>query len=373
MFRRIHTSTRSKARRGVLTLEHGKVQTPCFMPIATRGSVKALPFADVKKLGATMVLANTYHLILRPGVEVIQKVKGLHNFTSWTSPILTDSGGYQVFSLSAMRKIAEDGVHFQSHIDGASMFLSPELSLDAQIKFGVDIAMVLDDVAGYPADKHRAREAMERTTRWAERSQAFLKKSRSKKKPRLFAIVQGSTYDDLRRESAETLTSLDFDGYAIGGLAVGEPEDAMYAMTEVVNGILPENKPRYLMGVGTPKNIVESVRRGVDMFDCVLPTRNARHGTLYIERKWKRGRSASAPTAIDYKILRLRNEKYRVSDEPIDSTCSCVTCKTISRAYLRHLLRVQEPTAMYYATVHNLHFYLTMMEELRGMIQKNTL
>lgn len=364
MLRITRHSKVSSARRGVLTLPHGKVRTPFFMPIATRGAVRSVPFSDVKKLGAEIALANTYHLLLRPGHEVLKKIGGLHKFTGWDRPILTDSGGYQVFSLSKFRKICDQGVEFRSHLDGGKVLLTPETSLRFQVDLGVDIAMVLDDVVAHPATKSQAKEAVRRTTEWARRSHDFMKK-KDAKRTNVFGIIQGSTYEDLRVESAKQLTEIDFDGFAIGGLSVGEPAKDMYAMTDIVVPHLPKDRPRYLMGVGTPDNIVESVKRGVDMFDCVIPTRNARHGMLYVNRGWSLNKGS-----ITYDTLRIKNQRYAKKDEAIDASCSCQTCKTTSRAYLRHLFHVGEPLAMHLASVHNLAFYLGIMKDLQDLIQK---
>jgi queuine tRNA-ribosyltransferase len=363
MFKVLKQSKRSGARLSTLTLSHGKVQAPFFMPIATRGAVRSLSFSEVKGLNAEIILANTYHLYLRPGISALKKLGGLHTFTNWERPILTDSGGYQVFSLAKFRKVTDEGVDFQSHLDGAKVHLTPEESLKAQLAMGVDIAMVLDDVAEYPATHERAEDALKHTTLWASRSQK-VKRPRTTK---LFGIVQGSVYKDLRERSANELTALDFDGYAIGGLSVGEPKKFLREMTQFTAALLPEHKPRYLMGVGTPDDIVAAVKNGVDMFDCVLPTRNARHGTLYVNRLWdKKGN-------MKYSVLRIRNGAYSLSKEKIDKNCECQTCKTTSRAYLRHLFNVGEPLAMHLATVHNVHFYLELMREIREKIKQGKL
>ncbi len=361
MFKIVKQSKRSGARLSTLSLSHGKISGPFFMPIATRGTVRSLAFSDVVSMGAEIVLANTYHLYLRPGIPALKKLGGLHAFTGWNRPILTDSGGYQVFSLAKMRKITDAGVDFQSHIDGARVSLTPEESLRAQITMGVDVAMVLDDVAEYPATHERAADALRRTTLWAKR-QAKLAKT-SKTKTKVFGIVQGSIYKDLREQSARELVALNFDGYAIGGLSVGEPKKFLRELTKFTAALLPENKPRYLMGVGTPDDILAAVKNGVDMFDCVLPTRNARHGTLYVNRRW------DAKGNMKYDALKITNRKYALSKARLDKNCKCETCKTTSRAYLRHLFNVGEPLAMHLATIHNVNFYLELMREIRSKIK----
>jgi len=366
MFHIVKKSTGSHARRGVLTLAHGKVQTPVFMPIATKGAVRTVPFTNVVEAGAQIVLANTYHLYLRPGNALVKKFGSLHEFIGWKKPILTDSGGFQVFSLSHMRKMKDSGVEFRSHLDGSRVMLTPEKSLGAQMDFGVDVAMVLDDVIGNPATKRQAAEAVERTTKWAKRSKQYAAKRRQRK-TKIFGIVQGSTFPELREQSAKELTDIGFDGYAIGGLAVGESTEELYDMAEMTAGFLPETKPRYLMGVGKPEDLVESVKRGVDMFDCVLPTRNARHGTVYARRSW------SASGKMSYEKLHMKNKKHEAAKEPIDSACSCATCATVSRGYLRHLFHVGEPLAMYYASVHNIQFYLELMQDIRKRISAGLL
>lgn len=363
MFKILKKSKRSGARLSTLTLAHGKVQAPFFMPIATRGAVRSLPFSDLYALGSEIVLANTYHLYGRPGVDTIKKLGGLHTFTGWSRPILTDSGGYQIFSLAKLRKITDEGVSFQSHIDGTKFLLTPEMTLEAQKKFGVDVAMLLDDVAAYPATHETAADAVRRTTLWAKRQ----KKVAKSPKTHVFAIIQGSVYKDLREQSAKDLVALNFDGYAIGGLSVGEPKKFLRDMTKFTAALLPENKPRYLMGVGTPDDIVAAVKNGVDMFDCVLPTRNARHGTLYVGRRW------DAKGNMKYDTLKITNAKYSQSKDVIDKNCTCTTCATTSRAYLRHLFNVGESLAMHLATIHNVHFYLELMREIRARIKQGKL
>lgn len=353
-------STKGKARRGRLTLPHGVVETPIFMPIATKGAVKTLSSADVEALGASIVLSNTYHLLLRPGFEGIQKLGGLHHFMGWDRPILTDSGGYQVFSLAKMNKTTENGVVFQSHIDGRRIDLTPELSMRMQNAIGSDIVMQFDDVAAGDSTRERYQDAMERSLRWAKRCKDSLPPGQN-----LFGIVQGGTHEDLRQRSLEGLKEIGFDGYAIGGLSVGEKREDAYRITEFVCDNLPADKPRYFMGGGMPEEIVHYVSVGVDMFDCVIPTRNARHGTLFT---W-----AMDPATVDfaehpvdfYKKLNVTGEASQFDASPVDTWCDCLTCKTTTRSYLRHLFSVGEILAMRLATIHNLRFYLRLMEELR--------
>lgn len=339
----------------IISTRHGKIKTPFFMPIATRGAVKFLHNDDFKKLKNQILLSNTYHLSLKPGLKIIQKAGGLHKFMNWDKPILTDSGGYQVFSLSAMRKIEEKGVRFKSTYDGSKHFFTPEKVIEIQEKLGSDIMMVLDECPPYPCTYEYAKKSQELTTRWAKRC----KKKQTKNL--LFGIVQGSVYKDLRIKSAKELVSMNFDGYAIGGLAVGEPAQEMYKILDYVCPLLPKNKPRYLMGVGQPEQILEAVKRGIDMFDCVLPTRNARHGSCYINLKLAKNLSN-----VKYNILRIKSEKYKSDFKPLDPTCRCATCTSgYSRAYIRHLFNVNEPLAQRLATIHNLHFYLELMRKIR--------
>ncbi|MBI4437777.1 tRNA guanosine(34) transglycosylase Tgt [Candidatus Uhrbacteria bacterium] len=358
-------TNRQRARRGRLVTAHGAIETPCFMPIATKGAVKTMSSADMHDLGAQILLANTYHLLLRPGLAAMKTLGGLHAFMGWDRPILTDSGGYQVFSLAKMNKTTEEGVTFQSHIDGARVALTPELSMQMQRAIGSDIAMVFDDVAAGDSTRERYEEAMERSSRWAKRS-----KEAHTGEQQLFGIVQGGTYEDLRERSLSGLLDVGFDGYAIGGLSVGEDREDAYRIASRVCELLPQDKPRYFMGGGMPEEIVAYVKMGVDLFDCVLPTRNARHGTLFV---W-----TSVPESIDWSKtqtgfsdrLRITNEAYQFDPSPVDPFCSCQTCATTSRAYLRHLFSVNEILALRLSTIHNLHFYLTLMRALRQWIEK---
>lgn len=356
-------SKHSAARTGTLTLAHGVVETPCFMTIATKGAVKTIDVPDLDAAGSQIILSNTYHLMLRPGVETLRAMGGLHGLMGWHKPILTDSGGYQVLSLAAMRKVSDDGVVFRSHIDGSPQLLTPETSQEVQQAIGSDVAMILDDLVDYPVTEQQAAAALERTLGWARRQRAWW--DANEKGPRkMFGIVQGSTFPNLRRRSAEELIKIGFDGYAHGGLSVGEPREESYALTELVNGILPQDKPRYWMGAGQPHEIVEYVKRGCDMFDCVLPTRNARHGTLYV---WKDA-ALLGKSPDFYELLHVTNEQFATDAAPIDATCVCFTCKNHSRAYVRHLFSVEEPLAARLATIHNVYFYQELMRRIRAGI-----
>jgi len=378
--------TNGKARRGQLQTAHGIIETPFFMPIATKGAVKTLSSADMENLGASILLSNTYHLLLRPGLDAMKTFGGLHAFMNWQKPILTDSGGYQVFSLSRINKTTEEGVKFQSHIDGSYVFLTPELSMDMQKAIGSDIAMQFDDVAAGTSTRERYEDAMERSLRWAKRSKEAFRASAGATlssghrtiaavpydsiapASALFGIVQGGIYEDLRSRSIKGLVDIGFDGYAIGGLSVGEPREDMFRMVKHCSDQLPQDKPRYFMGGGMPEEIVENVKAGVDMFDCVLPSRNARHGTLFV---WNQDPSTIDFDAVDplnptwYSCLRITNEKCQFDLSPIDAFCDCETCITTTRAYVRHLFSVQEILALRLASIHNLRFYLRLMEELR--------
>ncbi len=338
-----------RARLGRLVTPHGETETPVFMPVGTAGAVKAVLHRDLREIGARILLANTYHLMLRPGDDLVAALGGLRGFTGWEGPFLTDSGGYQVFSLASLRRLDEEGAHFQSHIDGSAHLLSPERSMEVQANLGADIAMAFDECP--PADAPRAvvAEATARTTRWARRC----RDSHRRDEQWLFGIVQGGVELDLREQSARELIDLDFPGYAIGGLSVGEPPRARGRVLDHLDPVLPGERPRYLMGVGTPEDLIEAVARGVDMFDCVLPTRNARNGQLFT----RRGR------------LSIRNARYRDDPRPPDPDCPCPTCRTASRAYLRHLHRSGEMTAATLMTLHNLFFYLDIMEGIRQSIR----
>ncbi len=343
----------SRARVGELHLAHGVVVTPVFMPIATQGTIKMMTCDDLEALGATIILANAYHLHLRPGEGLIAQLGGLHRFMGWHRPILTDSGGFQVFSLSTLREVTDEGVRFRSHHDGSVHFLTPEDSIRIQEALGSDIAMCFDDVVSYPSPYERAKEAMKRSLAWAQRCQ----RAHRREDQLLFAITHGSIYADLRRESTLQLVDMDFPGYAIGGLSVGEPKEAMFELVELSTELLPEGKPRYLMGVGTPADIARAVMLGVDMFDCVLPTRLGRTGTAF--------------TSIGK--INLRHARYTDDPSPLDPNCDCVTCRRYTRAYLRHLFRAGEATGPRLLTWHNLHFYLRLMERLREAIINGTL
>ncbi|MDA1038287.1 MAG: tRNA guanosine(34) transglycosylase Tgt [bacterium] len=345
---------------GTLETAHGEIETPFFMPIATKGTVKSLSSQDMVDVGAQILLSNTYHLMLRPGLEAMKKLGGLHKLMGWSGPILTDSGGYQVFSLSKMNKTTEDGVKFQSHIDGARIMLTPELSMEMQEVIGADIIMQFDDVAAGDSTRERYEEAMERSLRWAQRCHDHKKSDQQ-----LFGIVQGGIYEDLRERSARGLVDIGFDGYAIGGLSVGEQREDAFRIVKHLAPTLPEDKPRYFMGGGMPEEIVYYVHQGVDMFDCVLPTRNARHGTMFV---WNQDPSSvewSEDKSDFYSQLRITNEANTFDESPIDPYCDCETCKTTTRAYLRHLFTTGEMLAYRLATIHNLHFYMRIMQELR--------
>ena len=339
------------ARRGRLDFERGSVETPAFMPVGTYGTVKAMTPEELQGMGAQIILGNTFHLMLRPGTEIIKKHGDLHDFTHWQGPILTDSGGFQVFSLAKMRKISEKGVVFQSPIDGSKVELTPESSMQVQKDLGSDIVMIFDECTPYPATEKETSESMELSLRWAERC----KTAHEGNPNALFGIVQGGMYSELRHRSATVLTEIGFDGYAIGGLSVGEPEDERNKVLEATVPSLPEDKPRYLMGVGTPSDIIESVRRGIDMFDCVIPTRHARTGFLYTSQG----------------IIKIRNSKYTDDIRPLDEKCSCYTCKNYSRSYLRHLDKCKEILGIRLNTIHNLHYYQDLMRDIRSAIESD--
>jgi queuine tRNA-ribosyltransferase len=341
----------TKARRGRLLTPHGVIETPVFMPVGTQATVKSIMPGQLRDLNVEILLCNSYHLFLRPGHETVARLGGLHRFMGWDRPILTDSGGFQVFSLSSLRDISDDGVRFQSHLDGSTHFLSPELAVDVQAALGSDIMMILDDCLAYPASHFDADRSMKRSSAWAERCCKHFQTV--PREQALFGIVQGSIYPDLRRESAERLVAMDFPGYAIGGLAVGEPKPLMYEIIEKVEPYLPDEKPRYLMGVGTPADLVEAVARGVDMFDCVMPTRHARNGWLFTK---------------DGHIV-IKHSKYKEDAQPVDSTCACPVCGTYSRAYLRHLFLANEILSSVLNTIHNLYFYLDTIRRIRQFIE----
>jgi queuine tRNA-ribosyltransferase len=343
----------SGARLGRLHTPHGAVDTPAFMPVGTAASVKGITQQQLEDLGAQILLANTYHLYLRPGHERVRELGGLHGFMAWPQPILTDSGGFQVFSLAELRKITDDGVTFRSHLDGSEHFLSPERVLEVEIALGADLIMVLDECIALPAGEAETRAAAQRTFEWARRSRDHFAAHGDPARQMLFAIVQGGASAALRRENAQRLVDLDFPGYAIGGLAVGEPHESTCAMTEVVCNLLPEQRPRYLMGVGKPEDIADYVMRGVDMMDCVLPTRNARNGCLFTSQ----GR------------LVIKNARYTTDPRPPDEACACPVCQRYSRAYLRHLFMAGEMLGPVLNTIHNLHFYLERMRALRSAIE----
>jgi len=338
-----------RARRGRMTFARGVVETPAFMPVGTYGTVKAMTPEELSELGAQIILGNTFHLMLRPGTEIIKKHGDLHDLMHWQGPILTDSGGFQVFSLAKMRKISEEGVEFNSPVDGSRVFLSPEVSMQVQRDLGSDIVMVFDECTAYPADEETVRHSMELSLRWAARSKAAFADNPNA----LFGIVQGGTYENLRLESIEGLKAIGFDGYAIGGLSVGEPAGERNAMLDVCLPGLPVDKPRYLMGVGKPEDLVEGVRRGIDMFDCVIPTRNARTGFLYTHNG----------------IIRIRNSQYAEDTRALDEHCGCYTCQHYSRAYLRHLDKCGEILGARLNTIHNLYFFQDLMANIRRAIE----
>ena len=351
----IHTDKNSSARAGTLQTDHGLIETPIFMPVGTAGTVKGVHQRELKEdVKAEIILGNTYHLFLRPGMDIIEGAGGLHKFMNWDRPILTDSGGYQVYSLSGSRKINEEGVKFQSHIDGSYHYFTPERAIDIQRSIGADIIMAFDECTPYPCDYGYAKNSMGLTHRWLKRCIDQMDKTHCAYgyQQALFPIVQGSTYKDLRRESAEVISSFDAIGNAIGGLSVGEPEEDLYEMTALVTDILPKDKPRYLMGIGTPWNLLECIALGIDMFDCVLPSRNARHGLLYTENG----------------TINIKNKKWSTDFSPIDAGSPCYVDQHYSKAYLRHLLKSGEFLGMQIATIHNLSFYLRLMKEARARI-----
>ena len=348
----IKEDPRTRARRGRLHTPHGTIETPVFMPVGTAGTVKAMLPEEVKSLGAEIILSNTYHLYLRPGHDIVREAGGLHKFMNWDRPILTDSGGFQVFSLGAMRKISEEGVKFRSHIDGSSHMLTPEKSIEVQNALGSDIMMAFDECAPYPADYSYVKNSLERTTRWLRRCKEAHKDTEMQS---LFGIMQGGMYKDLRYQSAMEIVELDLPGYAIGGLSVGEPRELMYEVLDYATDYLPKNKPRYVMGVGTPDHLFEGVERGVDMFDCVLPTRLARNG--------------SAMTS--HGKVNIKNAKFERDFTPLDHECDCYVCRNYTRAYLRHLFKANEILSSMLLSYHNLHFLVHTMQNIREAIEQD--
>ena len=351
IFRLLKTDPHTGARAGELTTNHGSIPTPAFMPVGSQGSIKALTSRDVEDIGFPMILSNMYHLYLRPGIPVIEKMGGLHKFMGWDRAILTDSGGFQIFSLARLSRVSDDGVVFRSHIDGSEHLISPELAINYQEALGVDIMMVLDECSAH-GSKEQAERAMDRTHRWAELCRRAWKENERS----LFAIVQGGTFPDLRRKSAEYLVSLDFPGYALGGLSIGEAKQVTWEIVGTTLPFLPEDKPRYLMGVGSPEDLLEGVARGIDVFDCVLPTRIARNGSLFT----KKGR------------VNIRNSAFNSMAEPVDAGCACYTCLTFSAAYLHHLFNARELLAYRLATIHNLTFIYTLIQDIRKAILTDT-
>ena len=369
MFEVRATDKSTKARSGRLKIGHGLVETPAFMPVGTQGSVKAVSSQELGELNAQIVLGNTYHLFVRPGLDVIKHFGGLHHFMNWDGPILSDSGGYQIFSLAKLRKITEEGVHFQNHVNGTPAFISPEIAMEIQTALGSDIAMVLDECPPWPCDYDYAARSGELTTRWARRckraveagvSPANLKNAggtaTAKANPLLFGIVQGATFPELRKQSALAAVEIGFDGYAIGGVSVGEPEEEMMCAVEASAPFLPDNKPRYAMGLGTPPQLLELIARGMDMFDCVLPTRLARNGTAF------------AATGT----LNLKNAEFARDKNPIEQDCACPACQDYTRGYIRHLIKAEEILGLRLITLHNLHFYLDLMRQARAAIENGT-
>ena len=353
-FELIKTCSGNSARLGRVTTPHGSFDTPAFMPVGTQATVKCTSPAELKELEAEIILSNTYHLFLRPGEDIVREAGGIHKFMSWDLPVLTDSGGFQVFSMCRLRDIREEGVYFKSHIDGSKQFISPEISIDIQNALGADIIMAFDECIPYPCEYEYAMRSVDRTTRWEERCK---ERHRLPEKQSLFGIVQGGIFEDLRKKSVESLVDVGFPGYAIGGLSVGEKSEDMYRMLEVVNPLLPADKPRYLMGVGSPDYLIEAVLRGVDMFDCVLPTRMGRNGTVMTSK----GR------------LIIRDNIYARDFRPIDSECDCYACKNFSRAYIRHLIKAGEVLGVRLTTYHNLRYLLCLMKKIRQAIMNDSL
>jgi queuine tRNA-ribosyltransferase len=377
MFEVRATDKSTRARSGRLKTEHGLIETPAFMPVGTQGSVKAVSSRELRELNTQIVLGNAYHLFVRPGLEVIRHLGGLHSFMNWDGPILTDSGGYQIFSLAKLRRITEEGVHFQNHVDGTPAFISPEIAMEIQAALGSDIAMVLDECPPWPCDYDYAARSMEMTARWATRCKEWKRKNAehptsniehpteeaqsihhqpSTGNQRLFGIVQGATFPELRKQSALAAVEIGFDGYAIGGVSVGEPEEEMMRAVESSASFLPENKPRYAMGLGTPPQLLELIARGMDMFDCVLPTRLARNGTAFAATR----------------TLNLKNAEFARDKNPIEQGCACPACQEYTRGYIRHLIKAEEILGLRLITLHNLHFYLDLMRQTRAAIENGT-
>ena len=346
-------TTDGKARRGRLTFDRGVVETPAFMPVGTYGTVKGMKAEEVEATGAHIILGNTFHLMLRPGTDIIEQHGGLHGFMNWDKPILTDSGGFQVFSLGKTRKITEEGVRFSSPVNGEKIMLTPERSMEVQRSLNSDVVMIFDECTPYPATHTESKDSMELSLRWAQRS----KDAHGDSPNALFGIIQGGMYEDLREVSVAGLESIGFDGYAIGGLSVGEPKEDMIRILDHTAPLIPKNKPRYLMGVGKPEDLVEGVRRGIDMFDCVMPTRNARNGHLFVNTG----------------VIKIRNAAHKIDTAPLDDTCDCYTCKNYSRAYLHHLDKCKEILGSQLNTLHNLHFYQKVMQGLRAAIEQGKL
>ena len=356
MFKLFKTDATTKARLGVLTTRSGVIETPFFMPVGTNGTVKALSVEDLHEIGTPIVLSNTYHLYLKPGMEIMQEAGGLHKFMGWNKLLLTDSGGYQVFSLSRLRKITDEGVDFQSHRDGSRHFFTPEKVIDIENILGSDMIMPLDECAPYPCDRLQAEESVRRTTHWAKRSHKhFLQNQNEVKKQYLFGIVQGATFEDLRHQSAQELLDIGFDGYAIGGVSVGEPIDMMFETLDWVVPLLPANQPRYFMGIGYPDQIVRAVGEGMDMFDTVIPTKFGRYGTAFT----RRGR------------LVVRNNEFALDFGPIDETCRCVVCRKYTRSYIRHLVNINEILGIKLISYHNIYFYVNLMKQIRQAIAED--
>jgi tRNA-guanine transglycosylase, queuosine-34-forming len=357
MFKLIHKDRSSKARLGKLMTAHGEVNTPIFMPVGTQATVKAISNDELLECGAEIILGNAYHLYLRPGLDIIKKAGGLHKFMGWTRPILTDSGGYQVFSLAKLRKLSEEGAEFSSHIDGSKHFITPEKAIEIQQVLGSDIMMTFDECVHYPAARDYVEQSLSLTTKWAKRSKDYFLDTRYKIRDTnaqlLFGIVQGSTYLDLRKKAVEDLLAIGFDGYAIGGVCVGEPQNLMHEISSYTASLLPEDRPRYLMGMGTPVDILEAISNGIDMFDCVVPTRNGRNGQAFT---WNGE-------------LQLRNATYKEDFSPIDKDCECMACRNHTRAYIRHLFNTEEILGLRLVSLHNIHFYVKLIQKSRQAIR----